>query len=129
MMRSKEQAEQAVTEFHRQLDDGRHREIYEAAGSELKQATTEGEFTRLLATVRERLGAIRSTSQQGWHVNAGTGGTLVTLTYETQFASAPGTEQFVYRIDGERALLIGYHINSNALIATGPPAEENSAGE
>jgi HAMP domain-containing protein len=129
MMRGKEQAERAVAEFRRQVDQGRFQDIYNASGPELKQTATEGEFTRMLGMVRDRLGAVRSTEEQGWNVNVANGGTVVNLTYQTQFAAGPATEQFIYRIEGERAVLIGYHVNSNALIGPAQAPEAPAAEE
>jgi hypothetical protein len=116
----KRQAEEAVTRFHAMFDAGRLREIYAGSGAELKRTASEAEFIRVAGTVRQRLGTVRNTMQQGWNVNFGTGGTVVTVVYDTHFLYGTGIEQFVFRTSGQQAVLIGYHINSRDLI--GPPA-------
>ncbi|HYW12814.1 MAG TPA: hypothetical protein VE871_12690 [Longimicrobium sp.] len=40
------------------------------------------------------------------------GGTRVTLLYETQFERGAGTEEFVYRIRGGKAGLVRWKVNS-----------------
>jgi hypothetical protein len=41
----------------------------------------------------------------------------VTLRFRTEFEKGTGDETFVYRVSGGKALLSGYHINSNDLLA------------
>jgi Protein of unknown function (DUF4019) len=109
-------AEQAVPEFHRMLDAEQFEPIYDAAASELKGAITRKEFTELLSAVHRKLGATKSSDQQGWRVNYNTSGTFVTLTCQTHYTEGDATEQFVYRLQGDKALLAGYNINSLTLI-------------
>ena len=52
----------------------------------------------------------------GWNDNTTTSGHYVTLNREAAFARGPATEQFIFRVDGNRALLVGYQVNSDLLI-------------
>ena len=110
-------AQQAVVQFHQRLDAGQFDAVYDASGPELKAITSKPQFVQLLAGIHGGLGAVKSTRQTGWNVNYNNGSGTVTLTYETQFASGGGTEEFIYRA-GARPLLAGYHIQS-----TGPTAK------
>ena len=74
------------------------------------------EFVKFLGALHGKLGSFKSGKTTGWNVNVGTGGHMVTLTREAQFEKGPGTEQFVFRVQGERAVLAGYHVNSRLLI-------------
>jgi hypothetical protein len=49
-------------------------------------------------------------------VNATPAGTMVTLVYDVDFSEGKGTEQFVFRINDEKALLFNYNVNSPLLI-------------
>jgi hypothetical protein len=106
--------QQAVAQFHQRLDAGQFDSIYDQAGPELKAITPKAQFLPLLAAIHSRLGAVKQAKQVGWNVNYGTGGGTISLTYDTQFASGSGTEQFIYRT-GRPPLLVGYHIQSNDL--------------
>jgi hypothetical protein len=66
--------------------------------------------------VHRKLGVVASSDRQTWNVNYNTSGSYVTLTYRTKYAEGEATEQFVYRLESDKALLSGYHISSNALI-------------
>lgn len=109
-------AEQAVPRFHEMLDAGQFEAIYTASAEDLKKAATRENFVALLEAVHRKLGATKSSNQQGWNVNYHTSGTFVTLNYSTAYAEGEAAEQFVYRLQDKKALLAGYHINSNALI-------------
>ena len=89
---------------------------YAGEGQELKDVAKQQDFVALLQAVHKKLGNLRSTVPQGWNVNYQTSGTFVTLGYATHYAEGDASEQFVYRIKDGKALLVGYNINSNALI-------------
>ena len=110
-------AQQAVVQFHQRLDAGQFDAVYDEAGPELKAITPKPQFVQLLTQIHGGLGTVKATKQVGWNVNYNNGSGTVTLTYETQFASGNGTEQFIYRT-GKPLLLAGYHIQS-----TGPAAK------
>ena len=71
---------------------------------------------RLLAAIDRKLGAVKSTQADGWKINYNPSGTTVQLGFKTQFEKGTGSETFVFRIAGGKALLSGYNITSNELI-------------
>ena len=109
-------AEEQIPRFHQSLDAAKFQEIYAAASEELKKASSEKDFVALLEAVHRKLGAAKSSEKQNWNVGVYTSGTSVSLTYKTVYTEGDATEKFVYRIKGDQALLLGYHISSNALI-------------
>ena len=109
-------AEQAVPKFHAQLDAGDFDGIYDASATDLKRATTHQDFVAFLEAVHRKLGKIQGSDRTGWNVNYQTSGSFVTLTYKTSFDGGAAEEQFVFRLQDKAALLVGYHINSTALI-------------
>jgi hypothetical protein len=115
-------AEAAVANFHQLLDAQQFHEIYQASASEFRNATSEPELNRVLQMVHDRLGAVRQAQRSGWHVNYANGTTRVELNYNTQFASAPGTEQFIYSIHNGAATLVSYDVHSDALRSAGAAA-------
>ena len=108
-------SQQAVVQFHHQLDAGQFDAIYDGAGAELKAVTPKPQLNALLDAIHRKLGAVKTSKQVGFNVNYNTGGGAVSLTYQTQFASGSSTEEFVYRT-GQPPALIGYHIQSNDLM-------------
>ncbi|MFL6335385.1 MAG: hypothetical protein ACJ754_18895 [Pyrinomonadaceae bacterium] len=109
-------AETAVAHFHEQYNAGQFREIYAEADEEFKKSASEADFLALLEALRRKLGTVGQAEQAGWHVNATTMGTMVTLGYNVEFSEGKGAEQFVFRVSGEKALLYNYNVNSPLLI-------------
>lgn len=113
-----ELAEQGVILFHSQLDAEQYHTIYVEASEEFHKGGSEAEFLTVAQAIHRKLGRIQSSalkaSQTQWL--AGTG-TIVTLFYDTQFASGKGTEKFMWRVTDNHVILVGYYIKSDDLIA------------
>jgi hypothetical protein len=109
-------ANKAIDAFHHSLDAGEFAGIYDASAQDMKNTTTKDGFVQLLTAIHRKLGAFRNGRSTNWNDNYGSGGHLITVIYEATYDKGPAHEEFVYRIDGERASLAGYHVNSNALI-------------
>ena len=112
-------AEQAVSAFRKLTDAREFAAIYHAASDDLRKSTTEQDLTRILMGINAKLGAAKKSERTTWHVNVQTSGRIVTLGYKTEFQKATGTEQFVFRISGDKALLLSYNVSSNALLING----------
>jgi hypothetical protein len=113
--RDKVSAEAAVLRFHAFYDVGDSRTIYDSAGDEFKKVMPRDDFISMLRTIHRRLGDVRKADQKGWRMSYDSRGYLVTLDYRTDFVTAPGDEQFVYRIRDGKPELAGYRVTSQAL--------------
>lgn len=109
-------AEQAVADFHHRLDAGQFEAMYAGSADDLHKATTQQDFVAFLGAVHRKLGKVKSATQQTWKINYQPSGTFVALSYSTSYAEGEAAEQFVYRMEDGKALLVGYHVNSNAFI-------------
>ena len=109
-------AEAAVAHFRQQMAAQQFDQIYSEAADDLKKTTTDDAMTRLLGAVERKLGRVKNANRGSWSVNFNASGTSVALKYKTEFEHGSGEESFVFRISGDKALLAGYHINSNELI-------------
>ena len=109
-------AEAAVARFHQQLDAGRFADTLENTTPQLAAAAGREKWLALLTAVHAKLGKFRSAKTVGWNDNFTNGDHFITLNVASQYERGTAQEQFVYRIWGEKALLAGYHVNSDALI-------------
>ena len=116
MMKGKELAEPAVEKFHAQYNEGKYTEIRDQADDEFKKIVTEEQLVELLSAVQRKLGKVKSATNSGLHVNTTTSGTFATVTYNVEFAEGKGTEQFVFHIMDDKALLYNFNVNSPLLI-------------
>jgi|HubBroStandDraft_1064217.scaffolds.fasta_scaffold109075_2 hypothetical protein len=105
-----------IDAFHSKLNAGDFATIYAQSAPEMKQAATEDALTKLLSAVHRKLGDFQSGQQQSWNDNVNTSGHFLTLGYAAKYAHGDATETFVYKLDGQQTLLVGYNVNSNALI-------------
>jgi Protein of unknown function (DUF4019) len=115
--KGKQLAEQGVSQFHEQLNSEQYHVMYAGSDERLHQASGEEQFVALVQAVHRKLGDVQASNlksfQVGWF--AGQGET-VTLFYETRFAEGNAGEKFTWHISNDRPMLVGYFINSNALI-------------
>jgi hypothetical protein len=109
-------ADQAVTQFHSQLDGARYDEIINTAAPDFRNAKPVPDLVRFLEAVHLKLGPLKTTTKEGWRENYMTSGHSYVATYHSTFAKGEATETFTYRVDGANATLAGYFINSDALI-------------
>jgi len=114
--KDKQIAESAVVQFHNQYSSAQFHEIYNQADKGFRKSADEAKFVEYAEAVRRKLGTVRQASQTSWHVNSTTDGTVVTLSYDTEFSEGKGTEQFAFHIVGDKALLYGYNVNSPLLV-------------
>jgi hypothetical protein len=116
-------AEAEVPGFHDALASGQFDRLYDNGSDEFKGAATKADLVSLLDSVRNKLGAVTSSTRASWNVNYRTNGTFVTLIYETQFAHGTAVEEFVYQISDNKPQLAGYHISNIKLLTV---AHDNS---
>ena len=109
-------AEAAVKEFHSMLDEGRFSEIYAASDQRLKDATSEEDMIKIFNVVHTKLGNVKESTQTTWRAGNFNLTTTVVLEQATTFENGKGTETFTFVIDGKKALLAGYFINSTDLM-------------
>jgi hypothetical protein len=107
-------ADSAVADFHAKLNAGQFKAITDASGPEIKTGSVD--FTQLIAAVHTKLGTFRSTSRQGFNDNINNGDHTFTASYASVYSTGPATENFVYRLNGGKPVLIGYHVESAALL-------------
>jgi len=109
-------AEQAVFKFHDMYNTEQYQDIYDQTDDAFKKSTKQEDFLAILQAMQRKLGMVKESTPITWYVNATTLGTIVTLTYDTEFTEGHAKEQFVFRVSGDQAKLYGYYINSPLLI-------------
>ena len=109
-------ASAAVVQFHGQLDHQDYLSIYNSADAQFRGASKQEDFIALMTAIHNKLGAVQRSSRQGFFVNYNTSGSSIRLTYATKFSGGEADEVFLWSKSGDTFRLLGYHINSNALI-------------
>ncbi len=110
-------AEAATERFHLKLDLGQFDSIYQEADPDFRKAGAEKDANVLWRMVQRRFGTLQSDSLLNWNVSVTTNnGTVVRLVYYTTFSKEKATETFTWRIRDGKPALLGYNINSPALL-------------
>jgi hypothetical protein len=114
--KNKDLAEQGVVQFRSQLDSEGYHAMYVAADEDLRKISSETDFVALMQEVHQKLGKIQQSKERSFQVSwFARGGAVVTLFYNTKFAGGQGDEKFVWRIQNDRPVLLGYDIESDVL--------------
>jgi hypothetical protein len=109
------EAKQGVDEFRARVAQRSFSEIYQASAPEFRQASTEAQFVSLMSALDGKLGPWQSGATAGWNVMRGVGGHSVRLRYDSRFAKGTAVEEFNWRIEHGRPVLLGYHVQSPLL--------------
>lgn len=105
-------ASAAADHFHEQLDAGSFDAIYAESDRLMKNASSAKSFTLFLSEVHNKLGDFKSAETPGWNDQVTTNGHFVTLIYHSKYERGAADENFVFRIDGGRATLVGYRLTT-----------------
>jgi hypothetical protein len=116
LVKDKAAAENSIARFHQQCSDGKLDDIWQEAHVKFRSASAKEEYDAFLGAVLRKLGKVKSTSNAGWKVNSYNLTTTVLMTQQTVFEKGEGTESFTFEMEGGKAVLVGYNIQSMDLI-------------
>jgi hypothetical protein len=105
-------AEPEVGAFHQRLNQKRFDEIYATAGDDFRKAAPKEKVVDLFSAIDRKLGPAKSWTTKNWNVRTFNFVTTVVLVEDTAFEKGQGTETFTFRVSGDKAILVGYNINS-----------------
>jgi hypothetical protein len=111
-IKGKSVAEPQIAVFHERLDAQKFDEIYTTAADEFRSAAPKERVLKLFSAIEKKLGKVKSSSTTNWNVKTFNLVTTVVLVEETKFEKGTGTETFTFHVSGDKAELVGYHINS-----------------
>ena len=109
-------ADIAVARFHQLLDSQDYVTVYEQANQKFRDATKQEQFVALMTAVHKKLGHVDNAARKGFFVNYNTSGSQIRVNYATKFSEGDAEEEFLWTKNGDKLALLGYHINSAALI-------------
>lgn len=113
---SMEDATAEIAQFHTRYGKENYKAIWASTSDEFRKITTQDQFQRLLTAIHAKLGAVKETKQQGWQANTNNGVSTVVINTGTTFEKGDGTETFTFIREGKDLKLLGYNIQSAALI-------------
>jgi hypothetical protein len=109
-------AKKAVDEFHTRFNAKQFDTIFDAADPEWQKAMDRDTSDKFFARVQRKMGGCTTSTNDGYNYNVTTGGTFVSIHYETTCANGKLAEQFKWRVNGQKVLLLAYNANSPLLL-------------
>jgi len=116
LIKAKAASEAAIHHFHQLLSDGKFEDIWEEASPKFRNASKKEKYDEFMSALQRKLGKVKSTSNVSWKVSTYNLTTTVLMTQKTVFEKGEGTESFTFEIDGDKAVLVGYNVQSMDLI-------------
>ena len=107
-------ADVATQDFRQRCERKEFGQVYAGAAPEFRAGASEALFVGLMKNISQKLGAWQSARPLGNTKIAGEGEKVV-FQFKSQFSKGEATENFVWRSEGGKPILVGYHINSRAL--------------
>lgn len=121
-------AEAEADRFHKHWNAGEFQAVYDEAHMNFRNAQTADQTIATLERVKRNYGAFKSTTKRSWGFSSDNGVTDIKLKYDSTYEHGSAVEAFVYRMAGEKPLLVSYDIMSPET-AKKREAEENDARE
>ena len=104
-------AEAEVDRLHQRWNAGDFKAIYDEAHPNFRNKPVD-ETIATFAKVKEHYGQFKSGTKRSWGFNTDNGVTSIKLKYDSTYDRASAVEAFVYRITGDKPLLVTYDIMS-----------------
>jgi hypothetical protein len=121
-------AESEVDRFHQHWNANAFRAVYDEAHMNFRNAQSADQTVATLERVKRNYGAFKNTTKRSWGFSSDNGMTDIKLKYDSTYEHGSAVEAFVYRMTGEKPLLVSYDIMSPET-AKKREAEENAERE
>ena len=113
--------EQATQEFHRSMNAQRHNQIFRSADPDFRAAQSEPQYMRFMESTRNQYGGFLRGNLTYKHVSVGTGGTVVSLQYASEFDKGAALEELRWRMADGVPKLLRYSISPRNQSGSGSP--------
>jgi hypothetical protein len=103
-------AETEVDRFHKHWNTDEFKAVYDEAHVNFRNSQSADEITATLQRVKRNYGAFQSAVRRSWGFSTDNG--LTDVKYDSAYENGSAVEAFVYRMSGDKALLVSYDIMS-----------------
>ena len=103
-------AEAEVERFHQRWNADEFKAVYDEAHPDFRNSQSADATIGTLQGVKRNYGAFKSATRRSWGFNSDNGVTNVKLKYDSAYVNGSAVEAFVYRMSGDKALLVSYDI-------------------
>jgi hypothetical protein len=104
-------AEAEVERFHKHWNADEFKAVYDDAHANFRNESAD-QTVATFERVKRNYGAFKSATRRSWGFSTDNGVTDVKLKFDSVYENGPAVEAFVYRMNGDKALLVSYDIMS-----------------
>jgi hypothetical protein len=105
-------ADAAVDLFHQHWNADEFKAIYNEGHKNFRNSQSADEIIAILQRAKQNFGAFKSATRRSWGFNSNNGVTNIKLKYDSAYERGSAVEEFIYRMTGDKALLISFDIMS-----------------
>jgi hypothetical protein len=105
-------AEAEVDRFHKHWNADEFNAVYEEAHVNFRNSQSAEETAATLERMKRNYGEFKSATRRSWGFNSDHGMTDIKLNFDSVYVHGSAVEAFVYRMTGDKALLVSYDIMS-----------------
>ena len=105
-------AEAEVDRFHKHWNADEFQAVYDEAHANFRSSQTVDETSGTLKRVKANYGEFKSATKRSWGLSSNSGVTEIKLKYDSVYDRGSAVEAFVYRMAGNKPLLLSYDIMS-----------------
>jgi hypothetical protein len=103
-------AEAEVERFHQRWNADDFKAVYDEAHANFRNSQSADATIGTLQGVKRNYGAFKSATRRSWGFSTDNGMTNVKLKFDSAYENGTAVEAFVYRMSGDKALLVSYDI-------------------
>jgi hypothetical protein len=120
-------AEAEVDRFHKHWNADEFKAVYDEAHANFRNSPVD-QAVATFQRVKRNYGAFKSATKRSWGFSSDQGVNDIKLKYDSAYDNSAAVEAFVYRMTGDKALLVSYEIMSPET-AKKREADENAERE
>lgn len=105
-------AEAEVDRFHQRWNADEFKAVYDEAHANFRNSQSADVTIGTLQGVKRNYGTFKSAVRRSWGFSTDNGVTDVKLKYDSAYENGAAVEAFVYRMTGDKPLLVSYDIMS-----------------
>jgi hypothetical protein len=113
-------AEAEIERFHQRWNADDFKTVYDEAHADFRSSQPADVALQTLQGVKQNYGAFKSATRRSWGFSSDNGVTNVKLKYDSNYEKGSAVEAFVYRMSGDKALLVTAPAGEEADLADYP---------
>ena len=112
LSKSTKASDAEVDRFHQRWNANEFQAVYDDAHMQFRAVQPVERMTAILQSVKKNYGNFKSGKKRSWGFSSDKGITDIRLSYDSAFDHGAAVEEFVFRMTGDRPLLLSYDIAS-----------------